>query len=301
MLSKTNSGLKSELIFPLEVAGKLSLAFQIPNLKCSHALWNWRRITDVDFYMWFSGYGKWQIYSIRTSKFYCRLSHLVTLGWLLIKHLHTELDLEQKGMAAASLGSPWAWPRPSQRGKEGSPVTPSAPHSCPPAAGVATLLPSPAVLFLPSLPSSLPGRRGRESNHRASPPRCLRRDRDRKGEVVQCVSSEGRFPGSVLLPLEVCLEMEVTVIAFSSPPPSDARLLVECPEVCFLDVGMSLWPMFRYPEWKNAIWISRRLTGGEGRGKVRWGEMTASSRLASELMPHGSQTTEHSCMAVWSH
>lgn len=29
--------------------------------------------------------------------------------------------------------------------------------------------------------------------------------------------------------------------------------------------------------------------------------MAASSRLVSELMPHGSQMTEHSCMAVCSH
>lgn len=123
----------------------------------------------------------------------------------------------------------------------GCPVMPGAPHFCLPSAGVAELLPSPAVLFLPFPHSSLPGRGGQESNHRASPPRCLRWDGDRKGEVVQCVSSEGCFPGSVPLPMEAGMEVGVTVVAFL-PHPSlpDARLLVECPGACFLDVEMSL-------------------------------------------------------------
>lgn len=222
-LSKTNSGLRSELIFPPEVVGKLCLAFQIPNLKCSHVLWNWRLITDVDFCMWCSGYGKLQIYSIRTFEFYCRLSHLPTFAWLLVKHLHTEVDPEHWVMAAASLGSPWAWLRPTRRGAgvaalAGCLVTPGVPHFCLPSAGVAKLLPSPAVLFLPFPRPSLPGRRGQECNHSASPPRCLHWDRDRKGEVVQCVSSEGCFPGTTLLPMEVCVEVGVTVVASPSPP-----------------------------------------------------------------------------------
>lgn len=36
-LSKTNSALKSGVICSPEVLGKLSLAFQIPNLKCDRA------------------------------------------------------------------------------------------------------------------------------------------------------------------------------------------------------------------------------------------------------------------------
>lgn len=63
-LSKTNTGLKSGVIFPPKVLGKLSVAFQIPNLKCDRALWNWRLTTDVDFYTRFSGFSKWQIYRL---------------------------------------------------------------------------------------------------------------------------------------------------------------------------------------------------------------------------------------------
>lgn len=191
-LSKTNRGLKCELIFPFKVVGKLSLAFQIPNVKCSHALWNWRRVTDVDFYMWFSGYGKWQTYSIGTFKFYCRLNHLVTFGWLSVKHLHGELDLEQWGSAAASLRAPLAWPRRAQRWWTGGPC--DTPHFCLPSAGVAQLLLSWQPLFLPLLLSSLPRRRGQEKPQRWD---------GERGSGAVCQLG-GRLSWK-LLPMEGCL------------------------------------------------------------------------------------------------
>lgn len=133
----------------------------------------------------------------------------------MVKHLHTELHLElQLPWAALDLGQD---PRGVGQGHLPLGLLCKAQcHFCQPSAGVATLQPSLPVLCLSFPRPFLPGRRGREGNHRASAPRCQRWDRDRKGEVVQCVSSEGCFPGSMLLPMEVCMEMEVTDIAFHS-------------------------------------------------------------------------------------
>lgn len=192
-------------------------------------MWNWRPITDVDSFMWFSGYGKWQVYGIGTSKFYCRVSHLVTFGWLLVKHLHVEFDLGQSEMA--SLSSPWAWPGPTERSRGGKP---GAPHFCPPATGVAKLLPSLAALFLPFPHSCLPGRRGQESNHRASTPLLPAPEQGRErgsgavcqlGELLswKCAASYGGVHG------------DGSYCPCFFLPHSNARLVVEYPEVCFLD------------------------------------------------------------------
>ena len=129
-----------------------TVCFKFKEQPCFVKLSSPRLITDVDFYTWFSGYGKWWTYSMRTSKFYCRLSLLVTFEWLLVKHLHKELDVQQRKMAAASLCAAWAWPRPMQKGRGSHPTTL---HFCLPSAGVAKQLPSLTVLFLPFPFSSL--------------------------------------------------------------------------------------------------------------------------------------------------
>lgn len=64
---------------------------------------------------------------------------------------------------------------------------------------------------------------------------------------MQGVGSEECFSRSVLLPVEMCMEMGVTAVAFSfSHPPAGLGY-----EVCFLDVEMSLWQMLQYPERKK--------------------------------------------------
>lgn len=167
-LSNPNSGLKSGLIFPPEVLRKLSLASQIPNLKRGHALWNWRLTTDVDSYTWFSGFSKWQIYSIRTFKFYCRWSHLVTFGWLSVKHLHT-------GSVALSRGE--RQPLPSVLPAEGRAGAPRpAPHFCPPAAGVARpLLPGQPLRSVPAPAPLAEGTRAATTEHLPALPALGRR------------------------------------------------------------------------------------------------------------------------------
>lgn len=230
-LSKPNSGLKSELIFPPEVVGKLSLAFQIPNLKRSHVLWNWRRITDVDFCVRFGGYGELQIYSLRTFEFYCRLSHLLTFGWLLVEHLRTEVDPEHGVMAAASLGSPWAWLRPTWRGAgtaalAGCLGTPGVPHFCLPSAGVAKLLPSPQSSSFPFLALPCLAEEAKSVTTELHPPAACAGTGTGKGKGCSgsarraAFLEAGCFPGSTLLPLEVCARRwELPSLLFLHPPP----------------------------------------------------------------------------------
>lgn len=241
MLSKAN---KFKLIFfsSWNSWGMVSctVCFKFKEQPCFVKLSSPRLITDVDFYTWFSGYGKWWTYSMRTSKFYCRLSLLVTFEWLLVKHLHKELDVQQRKMAAASLCAAWAWPRPMQKGRGSHPTTL---HFCLPSAGVAKQLPSLTVLFLPFPFSSLTCSLGFFCNHRASPSHSMHWNGDRKEEVVVVVW-QLCLPGSVLFPMDVCWRWELTVIALFFPLITE--LLVECSEVCFI----SLWQMFQYPEWK---------------------------------------------------
>ena len=150
-------------------------------------------------------------------------------SWL--NQLRAELGPEQRGAAAAPLAPPSL--ATAQAEGRGCPVMPSAPHFCPPSARVAQLPPSPPGPFLPfpALPCPAEGAKGVTTE-------LLTLCKDGEGEAVQHVGSRGCFPGSVLLPMEVSVEMGAALVSFSLPP--NARLLVECPKVCFLDVEMSL-------------------------------------------------------------
>lgn len=204
VLSKANSGLKSKLIFFSSWSSwkrLLHRKFQAGSAAVLYETRFPRLITDVDFYTWFSGYGKWQIYSMRTFNFYCRLSHLVTFGWLWVEHLHQKLDLQWE-TATASRRRVLAGPRPTQRGCDGRPTLLSAISRG-----------SSAAAFSGSPPPSLSSLLAlQKSNHRAS--LCVHGDRDGKGEVGQRGSSEGCLPGSVLLPRDVCMHVAVAALPF---------------------------------------------------------------------------------------
>lgn len=219
-----------------------------------------RLITDVDFYMWLSGYDKRWTCIMRTFKFYCRLSLLVTFEWLLAKHLHKELGVDQWETAAASPCAAWAWPRPMQKGRGSHPTTV---HFCLPSAGVAKQLPSLTVLFLPFPCSSLT----------CSLDLLQPQSFSFSLHALEWGQGRGSGGGVSALPswkraVSYGCVLGIGVNCHYPFFPLITELLVECSEVCFL---ISLWQMFEYPEWKCAIWISRSFIGGEGREKgVRW-------------------------------
>lgn len=273
-LSKTNYGLKSGVIFPSEILGKLSLAFQIPNLKRGHGLWSWRLATDVDLYTRFSGFSKWQIYSIRTFHVLLRTESFSDL-WVTLGDAPTHEERRPR----PALPQRWAGPG------EGRAALPARSGGSS-AAAPGLLLPPPASWhkgprqqpqsFSPSLPAL--GRRqerGSGAGRRLGGMPLWER-------AAACGGGHG--DGSYCR----CL--------FFLPPPGRTWLW------SLLSWCWNLWQMPQYLEWKNAIWT----IGGvhEVWKEGRWAEgkqMTASPRLASKLMPHGSQMTEHSCMAAWSH
>lgn len=252
-LSNPNSGLKSGLIFPPEVLRKLSLASQIPNLKRGHALWNWRLTTDVDSYTWFSGFSKWQIYSIRTFKFYCRWSHLVTFGWLSVKHLHT-------GSVALSRGE--RQPLPSvlpAEGRAGAPRPALLPAS---SRGSSAAAPRAAAPLRAC--SCSPGRRDQGSNHWASP--CAACAGTATGKGKWCRVSARR---SALLGVCCCLwrcawRWELLALLFLSPSPLQdlvrkfACLMLKwvCGKCCnTLSGKMPFEPIGGFHEvWKEGRW-----------------------------------------------
>lgn len=252
---------------------------------CGHALWNWRLTTDVDFYTRFSGFSKWQIYSIRTFKFYCRLSHLVTSGWLSVKHLHSERGLERWGTAAASPSSRCAWPRAGRGQRRARPALlpagsrgswAAAPGTAPLSAWQQGPRRQPQSFF-PSLPVRGP-RQERGSGAERPLPGLLFWER---AASYGGVHGDGSCCRCFLL-LSLPCRTWLTKFAF-------LMLKWVCGKCCnTLSGKVSFEPIGDFRE----LW------------KGRWGEgkqMTASSRLASKLMPHGSQMTEHSCMVAWSH
>lgn len=162
-------------------------------------------------------------------------------------------------MAAASLGSPWAWLRPTWRGAgtaalAGCLGTPGVPHFCLPSAGVAKLLPSPQSSSFPFLALPCLAEEAKSVTTELHPWLPALGQGQERGR-----GAAGQLGGLLSWKQAAFLEARCFLWrcghgggsyrrCFFYTPRLDARLVVECPEVCFLDAEMSLGQMLQYPE-----------------------------------------------------